>query len=78
MIGTIKRLMEKGFGFIESPDLVKEKIQGDIFFHFSALEGGIDTFDTLREGQRVSFETVAKKDGKKQAANVQVLGEGDE
>ena len=62
MIGTIKRLMEKGFGFIESADLVKEKIQGDIFFHFSALEGGIETFDVLREGQKVSFEIASKKD----------------
>ena len=45
--GTIKRLTDKGFGFIETGS------QKDIFFHTSALEGV--TFEELREGQRVSF-----------------------
>jgi CspA family cold shock protein len=45
--GTIKKLTEKGFGFIETG-----KGQ-DLFFHSSSVEG-ID-FDSLREGQRVSF-----------------------
>lgn len=65
--------MEKGFGFIESADLAREKIQWDIFFHFSALDGWVDTFNSLREGQRVSFEVASKKDWKKQAVNVAVL-----
>jgi len=45
--GTIKRLTDKGFGFIE--------VGGgkDLFFHSSNLEGV--TFEELREGQRVSF-----------------------
>jgi cold shock protein len=45
--GTIKRLTDKGFGFI---DAGKEK---DLFFHSSSLQGV--SFDALREGQKVSF-----------------------
>ena len=45
--GTIKRLTDKGFGFI---DVGSEK---DLFFHSSNLEGV--SYDDLREGQRVSF-----------------------
>jgi len=47
--GTIKRLVgEKGFGFIAAPDGV------EYFFHQSACDDGV--FDTLREGQSVTFE----------------------
>ncbi len=45
--GTIKRLTDKGFGFI---DVGSEK---DLFFHSSNLEGV--SYDDLQEGQRVSF-----------------------
>ena len=45
--GTIKKLMDKGFGFIEGE-------RGDIFFHHSALAEG--NFDSLQEGQRVEYE----------------------
>lgn len=45
--GTIKKLTDKGFGFI---DLGGGK---DIFFHSSNLEGV--QYDALYEGQRVSF-----------------------
>jgi CspA family cold shock protein len=45
--GTIKKLTEKGFGFI---DIGADK---DLFFHHSALEGV--TFEDLREGERVTF-----------------------
>jgi CspA family cold shock protein len=45
--GTIKRLTDKGFGFI---DAGREK---DLFFHSSRLEGV--TYDELREGQKVTF-----------------------
>jgi cold shock protein len=44
--GTIKKVLDKGFGFIEGD-------RGDIFFHSSAVEGGM--FDTLREGQLVEY-----------------------
>ncbi|KAA1258993.1 Cold shock protein 2 [Rubripirellula obstinata] len=45
--GTIKRVTDKGFGFI---DTGSEK---DLFFHSSNLEGV--QFDDLREGQRVTY-----------------------
>jgi len=45
--GTIKRLTDRGFGFI---DTGKAK---DLFFHSSALQGV--TFEQLREGQKVSY-----------------------
>ena len=45
--GTIKRLTQKGFGFI---DTGTEK---DLFFHMSNVEG--IQYDSLQEGQRVSF-----------------------
>jgi CspA family cold shock protein len=47
--GTIKRLTDKGFGFINTGNG-----GADLFFHTSSLQGV--TFDQLREGQRVSFE----------------------
>jgi CspA family cold shock protein len=45
--GTIKRLTDKGFGFISTGG------DKDIFFHMSDLEGV--SYDELQEGQRVSF-----------------------
>ena len=46
--GTIKRLTDKGFGFI---DMGGGK---DMFFHMSSVEGV--HFNELQEGQQVSFE----------------------
>ena len=45
--GTIKRLTDKGFGFISTGEGT------EYFFHQSAVQGV--RFDDLREGQRVSF-----------------------
>jgi CspA family cold shock protein len=45
--GTIKKLTDKGFGFIELPG------GKDLFFHSKNLQGV--TFDDLYEGQKVSF-----------------------
>ena len=45
--GTIKRLTDKGFGFIATGEGT------EYFFHQSACQG--TPFDALREGQRVSF-----------------------
>jgi cold shock protein len=45
--GSIKRLTDKGFGFIGTAD------GHDVFFHSTALEG--TTFEELRIGQRVEF-----------------------
>ena len=62
--GTIKRLTDKGFGFIDAGS------GSDMFFHMSALEG--ITFDELREGQRVSFEAGQGPKGPR-AENVRVI-----
>ena len=45
--GTIKRLTDKGFGFIDTGS------DKDMFFHSSNVEG--ENFDQLQEGQRVSY-----------------------
>ncbi|WP_254513509.1 cold-shock protein [Anatilimnocola floriformis] len=45
--GTIKKITDKGFGFIS---LGNGK---DLFFHSSAVQGA--SFDDLREGQKVTF-----------------------
>ena len=45
--GTIKRLTDKGFGFIDTGT------GEDMFFHSSNLEGV--SYDDLQEGQRVSY-----------------------
>ena len=45
--GTIKRLTDKGFGFIDTGG------PKDLFFHSSSLDGV--RFDDLHEGQRVSY-----------------------
>ncbi len=62
--GTIKRLTDKGFGFIATGD------EKDVFFHMSACEGC--HFDELQEGQRVSFEIGEGPKGPR-AENVRVL-----
>ncbi|HEU4539018.1 MAG TPA: cold shock domain-containing protein [Polyangiaceae bacterium] len=45
--GSIKRLTDKGFGFIATES------GKDLFFHMSALQGV--TFEELRVGQRVEY-----------------------
>ena len=45
--GTIKKLTEKGFGFISTGG------PKDLFFHSKALQGV--EFDDLQVGQKVSF-----------------------
>jgi len=45
--GTIKRLTDRGFGFIDTGG------EKDLFFHSSNLDGV--SYDELQEGQRVSF-----------------------
>ncbi len=46
--GTIKRLTDKGFGFIDTGE------GKDIFFHMSSLDGV--SYEDLREGQKVTFD----------------------
>jgi cold shock protein len=63
--GTIKRLVrDRGFGFI------RDEGGQEWFFHRSSVEG---SFDSLNEGQRVSFEEEPSAKGPR-AANVR--GEG--
>jgi cold shock protein len=45
--GTIKRLTDKGFGFISTGS------GDDMFFHSSSVQGV--SFDALHEGQKVSY-----------------------
>lgn len=45
--GKIKRLTDRGFGFIETGS------NQDMFFHSSSVEGV--SFDELREGQQVTY-----------------------
>lgn len=54
--GVIKKLNEKGFGFI-----TPEGEDKDIFFHKSDLIEA--DFDTLREGDNVAFEKLASEKG---------------
>ena len=62
--GTIKRLTDKGFGFIETGT------GKDLFFHMSAVEGA--RFEDLKQGQRVSFNEGQGPKGPR-AENVRVL-----
>ena len=61
--GTIRRLTDKGFGFI---DVGRDK---DLFFHSSNVVG--TNFDDLREGQNVTFDEAQGPKGPC-AENVQV------
>ena len=64
MTGTIKRIVsDKGFGFILAPNSV------EYFFHSSACAS--EPFDSLREGQDVTFEVEQGPKGPR-AANVRL------
>ncbi len=63
--GTIKRLTDKGFGFISTGG------PKDIFFHMSSLSGC--RFDDLQEGQRVTYEEGQGPKGPR-AENVTIVG----
>ncbi len=62
--GRIKKLTDKGFGFIEGE-------RGDIFFHHSAMLEG--SFDDLQEGQVVEYTEGRGPKGPR-AENVKVVG----
>ena len=54
--GTIKRLTDRGFGFIS-----REGQDKDLFFHSKELQGV--TFEELREGDKVQFEVAESPKG---------------
>jgi cold shock protein len=64
--GTVKWFnVQKGFGFIQPDDGSK-----DVFVHISALERA--GMQSLREGQKISFELVEdRRSGKMSAAQLQ-------
>ena len=66
--GTVKFFnATKGFGFIEPEDGSR-----DTFVHISAVErAGIAN---LHEGQKVSFDIEAGKNGKSAATNLRLVG----
>jgi len=62
--GTIKRIMDRGFGFIGTAEGT------DLFFHRNEIEGM--EFDSLREGQEVEYEMSQGRDGRPQAIKVRL------
>jgi len=62
--GTIKRLTDKGFGFIDDGS------GKDMFFHHSNVEG--TSYEQLQEGQRVSYTEGSGPKGPR-AENVRVV-----
>ncbi len=66
--GTIKKLIrDRGFGFITAQD------GAEVFFHRNAVQGA--AFDSLTEGQAVTFDTERGEKGPR-AANVRVAASG--
>ena len=68
--GTLKMWnADRGFGFIGD-----DSGGPDVFLHVSALQSaGIDP-DTLRKGDRLSFEVEGTHDGRTMAGNVRRSG----
>ena len=63
MNGVIKKLTDKGFGFISS-----ESLEKDLFFHSNSLVGV--SYNELREGDAVTFDSENSPKGPN-AVNVQ-------
>jgi CspA family cold shock protein len=61
--GKIKRLTDRGFGFIEASD------GAEVFFHRSECQSV--EFDSLKEGQEVSFDRESDAKGPR-ARNVRL------
>ncbi len=62
--GTIKKLMDNGFGFINIEE------GKDLFFHRNEIEGV--EFSSLRAGQEVEFEMGQDSKGRPQAVKVKL------
>ena len=69
--GTVKWFdSRKGYGFI-----TREDGSGDIFVHFSAIQGEGDDFKIIYEGDIVEFEVTEGNKGP-QATNLTVVEKG--
>ena len=67
-IGTVKWFNPtKGFGFIQPESGGK-----DIFVHISAVQRA--GMQTLKEGQKVTYEIQTQKDGRQSAENLAAAG----
>ena len=65
--GTVKWFNgQKGYGFIQP-----EEGGNDVFVHISAVESA--GLSTLREGQKVAYETETGRNGKVAAINLRPL-----
>lgn len=53
--GTIKKLMDKGFGFINTGG------SKDLFFHSNSVQGA--SFEELHEGQKVTYTAAQSAKG---------------
>ncbi len=62
--GTIRRIMDRGFGFIKTED------ETDLFFHSNDLEGV--EFNSLSQGQEVEYEKSQGRDGRPAAVKVRL------
>jgi len=66
--GTVKWFNSaKGYGFIEPQDGSK-----DVFVHISAVEQA--GLNTLKEGQKVSYELVSDNRGRSAAGSLRTIG----
>ena len=63
--GTIRQLMDRGFGFIKTEE------GKDLFFHRNEIEGV--EFSSLRAGQEVEFEMGQDSKGRPQAVKVRLV-----
>lgn len=55
--GTIKRITDKGYGFIACPEL-----KSDVFIHFRNCAPDVNLND-LQEGEEVQFDVEKKEKG---------------
>lgn len=65
--GTVKKVHERGFGFISNDDT-----QADVYFHVSGMINRQD-FDNLQKGDRVTFTIDnSADDGRQRAVDVRL------
>ena len=65
-VAIVKKLMEKGFGFLEIKGRKK-----DIFFHASNVKD--NAFVDLREGDKVSYEGIEMNEKGEYAFGIKLL-----